>query len=131
MCKIREKQDWGATMSDEIEKIRNKRLKELQDAASDQQRQQDVEQQQAEAEEAYETQKQSILRSILTEGAKQRLINIKLVKPQMAVAIENQLIQLSQSGRIPGGILNEQQLLQMLKQIQQGKRESTIKFKRV
>jgi DNA-binding TFAR19-related protein (PDSD5 family) len=49
----------------------------------------------------------------------------------MAEAIENQLIQLSQAGRIPGGILNEQQLLQMLKQIQQGKRESTIKFKRV
>ncbi|MHA2090244.1 MAG: DNA-binding protein [Candidatus Kariarchaeaceae archaeon] len=118
-------------MSDDIEKLRNKRLKELQDAASDQQRQQELDQQQTEAEESYERQKQSILRSILTEGAKQRLINIKLVKPQMAVAIENQLIQLSQSGRIPGGILNEEQLLQMLKQIQQGKRESTIKFKRV
>lgn len=113
-------------MSDEIENIRKKRLKELQDAAARQQEQE----KQREMTEAYEAQKQSILRIILSDNAKLRLNNIKLVKPQMAESIEDQLVQLYQAGRIPDGI-SEEQLLQLLKQIQGTKRESKIKFKRV
>ena len=118
-------------MSDELENLRKKRLQELQDTASSQEQERELARQQKDTGESLEQQKQSILRAILSDPAKQRLNNIKLVKPQMADAIENQLIQLSQLGRLPSGKLNEKQLLQMLKQIQSGKRESTIKFKRV
>jgi DNA-binding TFAR19-related protein (PDSD5 family) len=52
------------------------------------------------------------------------------VKKDLAESIENQLIQLHQSGRIRG-VISEDQLLQLLKQIQGSKRESKIKFKRV
>lgn len=112
-------------MSDELDEIRKKRLKELQ---SNEKYEEDL-QKQKELEE-FERQKQLILRSILTDEAKQRLSNIKLVKPQLAVSIENQLIQISQSGRMRGGKINEAQLLQLLRQIQGSKRESKIEFKR-
>lgn len=117
-------------MSDELEEIRKRRLKELQDSVSQNQSGEELARQD-EAQKQYEAQKQAILRKILTDSARQRLSNIKLVKPQIADAIENQLIQLAQVGRIPNGILNEEQLLQMLKKLQHGKRESSIKFKRV
>ncbi|MCH8907146.1 MAG: DNA-binding protein [Candidatus Heimdallarchaeota archaeon] len=117
-------------MSDDLEEIRRRRLKELQDASSTQPRDEEIAKQE-EANKQVEIQKQSILRKILTDSARQRLNNIKLVKPQMAEAIEDQLIQLAQVGRIPNGILNEEQLLDMLKKLQHGKRESSIKFKRV
>jgi DNA-binding TFAR19-related protein (PDSD5 family) len=50
-------------MSDELEKIRQKRLQEIQDAAA---QQNDFEQQKAQ-QEAFEAQKQTILRAILSE----------------------------------------------------------------
>lgn len=117
-------------MSDELDEIRKKRLRELQQAAGTDQQEEELRRQQQEAEEAYEKQKQAILRTIMTDEAKQRLSNIKLVKPQMADNIENQLVQLAQSGRLSGKI-TEEQLLRLLKQIQNRKRDSTIKFKRV
>ena len=114
-------------MSDELDEIRQKRLKELKNNASAQQEEELRKQQEEELDE----QKQSILRTILSDKANQRLSNIKLVKPEMAKNIENQLIQLSQSGRIPGGQITEEQLLQLLRQIQDRKRDSSITFKRV
>jgi programmed cell death protein 5 len=116
-------------MSDELDEIRKRRLRELQQAAGTDQQDEELRQQQ-EAEEAFEKQKQAILRTIMTDEAKQRLSNIKLVKPQMAENIENQLVQLAQSGRLSGKI-TEEQLLRLLKQIQDRKRDSKIKFKRV
>lgn len=114
-------------MSDDIEELRKKRLQELKNQAA-QEDQNRLKQEQEAA--AFEMQKQNILRKILTDDAKQRLSNIKLVKQQMAEAIEVQLIQLYQSGRLRSQI-NESQLLQMLKQMQGQKRDPSIKFKRV
>jgi len=51
--------------------------------------------------------KESILRAILTPEARQRLTNLKLVRPELVEGIENQLIQLAQSGRIPLPITDE------------------------
>ena len=116
-------------MSDDLDQIRQKRLRELQDSAQRQQQDEVLNQQQQNVQEEAEQQKQLILRQILTEKARNRLSNVKLVKPQLAEAIENQLIQLSQMGRINN--INEEQLLQMLRRFQEGKRESKIKFKRV
>jgi DNA-binding TFAR19-related protein (PDSD5 family) len=53
-----------------------------------------------------------------------------LVKPQLAENIENQLIYLSQSGRVIGRV-SEEQLLNLLKKLQDRKRDSSITFKRV
>ena len=117
-------------MSDELDEIRRKRLQELQNQSANQQVDDDALRQQEEARLAQEAQKQALLRSILSEEAKQRLTNIKLVKPQLAENIENQLIHLSQSGRITNRI-SEEQLLRLLKQIQGHKRDSSITFKRV
>ncbi len=116
-------------MSDDLDQIRQKRLRELQDSSQGQQQDEALNRQQNAAKEEAETQKQMILRQILTEKARNRLSNVKLVKPQLAESIENQLIQLSQMGRID--TINEEQLLQMLRRFQEGKRESKIKFKRV
>ena len=113
-------------MSDDLEEIRRRKTEELQKRAI---QDQDSQRRQEESN-AVEQQKQTILRSILSDPAKQRLNNIKLVKPQLADAIENQLIGLSQSGRLRERI-SEEQLLQMLQQLQNTKRETQIKFKRV
>ena len=116
-------------MSDDLDEIRQKRLRELQNSQRGQQGDEEQNRQRQAALEEAERQKQMVLRQILTEGAKTRLTNVKLVKPQLAEAIENQLIQLAQTGRI--NTIDEEQLLQMLRRFQDTKRESKIKFKRV
>jgi len=116
-------------MSDELDELRRKRLEELQKQAASQSNE-DSRRQQEEAQKAQEAKKQALLRSILSDKAKQRLSNIKLVKPDLAEGIENQLIRLSQTGRINGRV-SEEQLLRLLKQIQGNKRDSSITFKRV
>jgi len=63
---------------EELEVLRQKKLAQLQG----QQRSQAEEEQKA----AFEAQKQSILRQILTEEARQRLANVKLVRQQLAEA---------------------------------------------
>ncbi|MEM0021162.1 MAG: DNA-binding protein [Fervidicoccaceae archaeon] len=55
-----------------------------------------------------EAQKQEILRKILTPEARNRLNNVKLVRPEIAQLIEEQLILLAQSGRISEPISDEQ-----------------------
>ncbi|AAK40684.1 DNA-binding protein [Saccharolobus solfataricus] len=76
-----------------------------------------------------ESQKESILRVILTPEARQRLTNIKLVKPEFAESLENQLIALAQSGRIKIPITDEE-LKQILEQIsQQNRRDFKIQIR--
>jgi programmed cell death protein 5 len=119
-------------MSEDLDDLRQKRLKELQNSALAKQQEEELNRQREEQRQEQEMQKQAILRQILTEGARQRLANIKLVKPSMAESIENQLIQLAQVGRIsPNSPITEDQLLQMLRKLQDTKRDSTIRFKRV
>lgn len=55
-----------------------------------------------------EAQKQEILRKILTPEARNRLNNVKLVRPEIAQLIEEQLILLAQSGRIAEPLTDEQ-----------------------
>jgi len=117
-------------LSDELDELRRKRLEELQNKAASNQQDEETVRQQEEARKAQEAKKQAILRSILSEKAKERLANVKLVKPQLADNIENQLIYLSQAGRIQGRV-SEEQLLRLLKQLQGRKRDSSITFKRV
>jgi len=86
---------------DELEEIRKRRMLELQQRLAQ-------EQQRAQAQQQVEIQKQSILRRILTPEARQRINNLKMVKPEFANALELQLIQLAQAGRVQTPIADEQ-----------------------
>jgi programmed cell death protein 5 len=77
-------------------------------------------------EQQIEQQKQAILRSILTPEARQRLTNLKLVKPEFTDQLELQLIQLAQAGKLPVPLTDEQ-LKKILVQLQSQRREIKIR----
>jgi len=106
---------------DELDAIRQKKLAEMQQQAA---QEQIADQQAAEV----QAQKEAILRQILTPEARQRLTNIRMVKPQMAEQIEVQLIQLAGSGRLRSRVTDEQ-LKSLLQQIQGRERERKVKFR--
>ena len=107
-------------MSDEeLEELRRRKLSALQKQVSDEQRNAQMEQQ-------MEQQKQALLRNILTPEARQRLTNLKMVKPEFTDQLELQLIQLAQQGKIPIPLADEQ-LKKILVQLQSRKRETTIR----
>lgn len=109
-------------MDEELEKLRKKRLQELQQEEDLQQSIEDQELQQKQLEE----QKNMVLRAILTPPAKERLTRIKLARPQIGEQIENQLIMLAQSGRLNQKI-DDQQLKQLLQRLMPKKRDINIK----
>ena len=109
-------------MDDELEKIRKKKLLELQ--------QKQMLSQQAAEEEArdkeFEEQKKAILRKILTTEARERLGRVKVARPEVAENIENHLIMLAQSGRLKNKI-NDGQLREILSKLIPRKRDISIK----
>jgi len=106
---------------EELEQLRRRRLAELQRAAAEEDRRAEVQQQ-------VESQKQAILKRILTTEARQRLTNIKMVKPEFADQLELQLIQLAQSGRVKLPI-SDAQLKEALVRLQSQKKD--IKIRRI
>jgi programmed cell death protein 5 len=73
---------------------------------------------------------EAILRQILTPEARERLYNLRLVKPELARALEEQLVLLAQSGRVPIPITDEF-LKKLLSELhEQTRRETRITFKR-
>jgi programmed cell death protein 5 len=104
---------------DELEEIRRRKLLELQRGTADEQRKAQMQQQ-------LELQKQALLRSILTPEARQRLANLKIVKPEFTSQLELQLIQLAQQGKTPIP-LTDNRLKQILIQLQARKREIKIR----
>ena len=106
---------------EELEALRKRRMLELQ-------RRLTQEQQKTQAEQLVEMQKQAILRRILTSDARQRINNLKMVKPQFAAQLELQLIQLAQQNRISIPMTDEQ-LKEILTKLQSQRRE--IKIRRV
>ncbi len=106
---------------DELDEIRRRKMMELQ------QRQRELEelQRQEEMRRQYELQKRAILRAILEPEAKERLSRLKLAHPEIAEAVENQLIYLAQAGRIQSKI-TDKMLVEILKRVQPKKRETRI-----
>jgi len=84
------------------------------------------EQQRAIAQQQFEMQKESALRTILTPEARQRLNRIKMVKRQFAEELELVLIQSAQTGKITIP-LDDEQLKTILSQLQSSRRETKIK----
>jgi len=111
-----------SSLSDEeIEEIRRRRMLQLQQQIAEAQRQE-------RAQREYETQKQAVLRQILTPEARSRLTNLKIVKPDFADQIEIQLIQLAQAGRITAPLTDEQ-LKNILRQLQERRRDIKVKYR--
>jgi len=104
---------------EELEQLRRRRLAELQRAAAEEDRRAEVQQQ-------VQNQKQAILKRILTTEARQRLTNIKMVKPEFADQLELQLIQLAQSGRVKLPI-SDAQLKEALVRLQPQRKDIKIR----
>ncbi len=85
-----------------------------------------AEQQQAQAQQNLESQKQALLRRILSPEARSRLTNLNMVKPEFTQQLEIQLIQLAQAGRVKLPITDDQ-LKELLVRLQSGKRDYTIR----
>jgi len=104
---------------EELEAIRRRKLLAMQQKMTDEQRQ-------AQADQQMEAQKQELLRQILSPEARQRLTNLKMVKPEFTEQLELQLIQLAQMGKISMP-MSDAQLKQILIQLQSRKRETKIR----
>lgn len=71
--------------------------------------------------------RQRVLLALLDTQARQRLMNVRLVKPDLAAAVENYLINAASSGRL-NRPLSDDELKQLLLRIQQPKKD--FKFDR-
>jgi len=71
------------------------------------------------------SQKENILKQILSPEARMRLNNIKMVKPELSNMLEQYLVGLASQGKINSQI-TDSQLKQILLSIQQPKRDFKI-----
>lgn len=104
---------------EDLEAIRKRKLMELQQRLLQ-------EQEAVEAQKRFEMEKQAALRKILTPEARQRLTNLKMVKPEFASQLELQLIQIAQQGKISIPI-DDEQLKDILRRLQMDKKEIRIR----
>ncbi|RLF13027.1 MAG: DNA-binding protein [Thermoprotei archaeon] len=104
---------------EELEAIKQRKLAELQKRMA-------LAEEQERLRREYEARRQATLRAILTPEARLRLANIRMVKPEFAEQLEDQLIQLAQSGRVPVPITDET-LKRILAMLQPSRREIRIR----
>ncbi|MEM0156477.1 MAG: DNA-binding protein [Thermoplasmataceae archaeon] len=106
---------------DELEELRRRKLLEMQ---RNSQEQQEIEEQRK-MQEAEKARKQQILRQILAPDARERLANVRLVRPDLAENVENQLVQLASMGRI-NRLLTDSDIRDILAKLTEKKRETRI-----
>jgi programmed cell death protein 5 len=70
--------------------------------------------------------REGVLRMALTSDARQRLANVRMVRPDLATSIEEYVIQLASSGKLRNA-LDDEQVKQMLAALQEKKREIKIR----
>jgi programmed cell death protein 5 len=103
---------------DELEELRRRKMEELQRRAEEEKRRQEL-----------AAQRRAALRVILTPEARNRLDNLRLVRPELVDALEEQLIALAQSGRVRVPITDDD-LRNMLETIyRQTRREYRIRYR--
>lgn len=69
--------------------------------------------------------KEQALRVLLSPEARLRLNNVKMVKPEIAMSVENYLINMASQGKF-NSQLSDDQLKQILQSLQKPKREFKI-----
>ncbi len=72
-----------------------------------------------------ESMRQQALMMLLDSNARQRLMNIRMVKPELAMAVENYLINAASTGRL-NRALTDSELKQILQSLQQPKKDFKI-----
>ena len=103
---------------EEIEAIRQRKMRELQRQIEEERRRQEL-----------AAQRRAVLRAILTPEARERLDNLRVVKPELVEALEQQLITLAQSGKVRVPITDED-LKRILETIyKQTHREFRIRYR--
>ncbi|MCL4325445.1 MAG: DNA-binding protein [Candidatus Thermoplasmatota archaeon] len=109
-------------MSDEeeMQRIRLKKQKEYEESLYNEQMNTEKEER-----EHYNEEKKKILRQILTPEARERIARIRLVKPDVADNIEQQLISLAMSGKIRN-MIDDDTLKKILDKIIPEKKEIKI-----
>jgi len=70
--------------------------------------------------------REGILRMALTSEARQRLANVRMVRPDLASSIEEYVLQLASSGKLKEA-LDDDQVKQMLVSLQGRKRDINIR----
>lgn len=73
--------------------------------------------------------RENVMRIALTSEARQRLTNVRMVKPDVAHAIEEYIVQLVSSGRLKRTI-DDEQLKELLQTIQ-GSAKKEFKIRRI
>ena len=99
---------------EELERIRQRKMEELQRRIAEEERAR------------RELERQAAMRVILTPEARQRLANLRLVKPELVAQLEEQLIQLANTGRIKMPITDET-LKQILLRLSSSRRRIRIR----
>lgn len=107
---------------EELEEIKRRRLLEYQRRLEAAQ----VEEQRRLEEEA---RRQEVLRKILTPKARERLANLKMVRPELVEQLEIQLIQLAQMGRLPVPVTDDV-VRELLARITGQQKEIKVKYVR-
>ena len=109
---------------DELAQLRQKKLAEMQRQAAAKDNQEAA--QEAQRRE-FEAKKLALMRQILVPEARQRIENIRMVKPDFAERVEMTLIQMMQAGQLRGNIpLSDEQLKQILQKMQSKKPDFKI-----
>ncbi len=109
---------------EELDALRRKRLAELQMQLEGEQQNADFKRRNAEA----QAQMQTVLRTILTPEARERLAALRMARPELVADVEQQLFMLAQQGRINRKI-DDNTLKDLLSRIIPKKREITIERK--
>ncbi len=107
-----------ASYDPELEEIRRRKMLELQRKMKEE-----------EERKRLAAQKEAILRRILSPRARQRLANLRLVKPEIAALIEDQLIALAQAGRLRIPVSDEALKELLIRLYEQTHREPRIRIR--
>jgi|TARA_B100001750_G_C15505144_1_gene599863 programmed cell death protein 5 len=83
--------------------------------------------QQANAQQKQEAIREQMLKVLLTTEARERLANIKMVKPDVAKMIEDQIIQLASSGKINKSVTDEE-IKSFLSSVQKPQKDFKIRW---
>ncbi|MDY6775906.1 MAG: DNA-binding protein [Halobacteria archaeon] len=107
-------------MTDDIDDLREEKLKKLKEQQGEGQSQEREEREEAEA------QKKALLKQTLTAEARERLNTLRMSKPEFAESVEQQIVALAKSGRIQDTI-DDDQMKDLLRELQPSGNDYNIK----